>query len=396
MMGDLPKSSPRPELSQALFDSPKIHSLYLHIPFCFHKCHYCDFYSIVDSPEANNRQGLFLSALLKELAYRSQQVVLRPHTLFIGGGTPTFLQPALWEQLLTRLHELKLLDNLVEFTVEANPETVTPELMRLLKQGGVNRISMGAQSFQPDLLKTLERWHDPASVALAVDHARQAGIDNINLDLIFAIPGQTLPQLDADLDALLSLQPDHVSCYNLTFEPGTAMLEKLKQGKVHKLDEDLEKEMYQRVIDRLAQAGFEHYEISNWAGKGGPCEHNLHYWANDHWLGLGPAAASHVNGWRWKNVPHLGQYLAHTGQPAVMDVEHLPSDRQIGEVLMMGLRLRQGVKRSWLSQHLPPADPRHAVIDDLLGLDMLALTPTHLHLTQRGLFVADAVIARLL
>ncbi len=396
MMGDLPKSSPRLELSQAFSDSPKIHALYLHIPFCYHKCHYCDFYSIVDSPEANNRQSLFLSALLAELTYRSHQAVLRPHTVFIGGGTPTFLQPALWEQLLNRLHELHVLDDVVEFTVEANPETVTLDLMRLLKQGGVNRISMGAQSFQPELLKTLERWHDPASVALAMKHARQAGMDNINLDLIFAIPGQTLAQLDADLDALLALQPDHVSCYNLTFEQGTALLEKFKQGRVQKLDEDLEKAMYQRVMERLAQAGFQHYEISNWAGRGGPCRHNLHYWANDYWLGLGPAAASHVSGWRWKNLPHLGQYLTHQGEPPVTDVEHLPVERQMGEALMMGLRLREGVKRDWLRQHLPADDARHAAIDELVQLDMLAWSPTHLHLTPRGLFVADAVIARLL
>ncbi|NJL31089.1 MAG: radical SAM family heme chaperone HemW [Phycisphaerales bacterium] len=300
---DPTKSSPHLKLSQAFFDSPRINAVYVHIPFCFHKCHYCDFYSIVDSPGPNNRQPQFLDTLILELHRRSGQLHLRPHTLFVGGGTPTYLAPPLWTRFLSSFHEHRILDEVAEFTVEANPETVTSALLDQLVHGGVNRISMGAQSFQPDLLKTLERWHDPASVAHACNLARQAGIRNLNLDLIFAIPGQTMAQLDADLDALLTLEPQHLSCYGLTYEPGTALLEKLQLGRVQRLDEDLEKVMFEHVITRLTWAGYEQYEISNFALPGQQCQHNLHYWANDNWLGLGPAAASHVNGYRWKNAP---------------------------------------------------------------------------------------------
>jgi len=425
------KSSPEIALPQQLFapGASTISALYIHIPFCFHKCHYCDFYSLVDDPtKTGDRQPLFLQALCRELRLRAGQTALRPRTLFIGGGTPTFLRIDLWEQFLQELRELHILDHLEEFTVEANPETVTAPLLQLLRDAGVNRLSMGAQSFQPGLLKMLERWHDPRNVGHAVALARAAGFTRINLDLIFATPGQTLDMLEDDLTQALALQPDHLSCYGLTYEPQTALFHRLQQGLVQRTEEDLELAMYAQVIARLAAARFEHYEISNWAAPPGNrsnksltpsanpkskiqnpksptspdnrCLHNMLYWTNAHWLGCGPSAASHVQGWRWKNEPHLGHYLdhtaAHAGLPPIMDIEHLPPDRRIGEQLMLGLRLREGLEISWLDQHIPPHHPRRAVLAELLALDMLAYSPTHLHLTARGLPVADTVIAKLL
>lgn len=350
--------------------------------------------------DQKDRQAAFTNALCAELRFHAQRTPLRPRTIFVGGGTPTLLRPALWERLLGAMRDASVLDEVEEFTVEANPETVTAELMALLAAGGVNRVSMGAQSFQPALLKALERWHEPASVGRAMAVTRAAGIANVNLDLIFAIPGQTLDLLDADLDAALALRPTHLSCYNLTYEPNTAMTAKLRLGRIRPIEEDLEAQMYERVLDRLAAAGFEQYEISNWAAReenaSFRCAHNLAYWRNLNWLALGPSASGHVDGYRWKNEAHLGRYIAGAPTPPRVDEERLPPERRVGETLMMGLRLREGVERAWLDAHLPPDDPRRTTIDELVSLGFLEHAADRLRLTRRGLFVADPVIAKLL
>lgn len=382
----------------------RIDGLYLHIPFCFHKCHYCDFFSIVDHtspatgphPRGEDHQARFVSRLIKELEWRYRQEPLRPRTIFVGGGTPTLLRPPLWQRLLNALHACVDMTGVQEFTVEANPETVWPPLVEILVAGGVNRASIGAQSFHPTLLHTLERWHDPANVGRAVSVARTAGITNINLDLIFAIPGQTLAMLDNDLDAAMALGPDHLSCYGLTYEPHTALTARRHTGKITPVDQDLERLMFERVMDRLDQAGFEHYEISNWARPGRHCQHNLIYWRNQNWLALGPSAASHVDGHRWKNQPHLGRYLSQEPQPPMIDHEHLAPERRFGEGLMLMLRLRQGVPRQWLDDHLPHTDPRRTTIGQLVESGLLQWCDGHLGLTRDGLFVADAVISQLL
>lgn len=376
-----------------------IEALYLHVPFCFHKCHYCDFYSLAQTPDPDAQEA-FVVRVLEELTHRRQHLDLRPRTIFVGGGTPTLLGPAAWRHLLNSMTDLDLLREVVEFTVEANPETVTDELARTLAAGGVNRMSLGAQSFHRPLLKTLERWHEPENVARAVGVLREAGIDNLNLDLIFAIPGQTLASLRADLEAAIGLQPMHLSCYGLTYEPQTAMTQRLKLGQVTAIEEDVERAMYEMVLDHLGGAGFEQYEVSNWARTSGSesrrCLHNLAYWTNRNWLGIGPSAASHVDGYRWKNQPSISRYMEQSPEPPTMDHEHLPPERRVGEELMLRLRLREGVPLTWLAEHLAADYPRHAVIAELISIEMLQRTQTHLRLTRRGLLVADAVIAKLL
>ena len=403
---------PQPLQADSHRGSPVIEAIYFHVPFCFHKCHYCDFYSIVDSHDPASkeaasptmppaRQQPFLDRMLAELHYRASQAAFKPRTIFVGGGTPTLLSPSLWQHWLKVMREAGILENVIEFTVEANPETVTAELMEVLANGGVNRVSLGAQSFNPTLLKVLERWHDPSAVGRAVQIVRNAGIGNINLDLIFAIPGQTMDMLDADLDTALSLGPTHLSCYSLIFEPNTAMAQRMKMGRIAPVDEEVERAMYARVIERLAAAGFKHYEVSNWAQGTGTsssraCEHNLLYWRNANWLGIGPGAASHVDGFRWKNEPHLGRYLALAPEPPTVDHEHLPADQSLGEQLMLRLRLLDGVSIDWLRSHLPERDARYSVIDDMIRIGMLERTATHIRLTREGLFIADAVLAKLL
>ncbi|GAB4197789.1 MAG: radical SAM family heme chaperone HemW [Phycisphaeraceae bacterium] len=395
-------------------DGQAVHALYLHVPFCFHKCHYCDFFSLVEPKGRPDRQTAFTRALIAELEHAKAHYRLDPQTLFIGGGTPTLLRTTLWMDLLSAIRRLGILDTVREFTVEANPETVTPELAHVLAEGGVNRVSMGAQSFNPQHLKTLERWHDPDTVPRAVACLREAGINNLNLDLIFAIPGQSLDDLDRDLNHALALDPTHLSCYSLIFEPNTPLTQKMKLGRISPVGEELERIMYERVMDRLDEAGYEHYEISNWAkrvsGIASPqmdainpptqpdtrCLHNLAYWHNRNWLGLGPSAASHINGKRWKNEPHLGRYIDHAPTPPTCDHEHLPERQRLGEQIMLGLRLRQGLPKSWVHEHIQIDDPRHAVIRELIDLGMLEYTPTHLRLSRQGLFLADSVIAKLL
>ena len=412
-----------------------IQSLYIHVPFCFHKCHYCDFYSLAPTSHSSDglgaiqakltmthesslpvgavvddpRYGPFLDRLVEEIELRVGQCSLSPKTLFIGGGTPTLLPRSMWVTLLETLRTQNVLVRCHEFTVEANPETVNTELFQLLADGGVNRISIGAQSFQPQLLKALERWHEPAKVVRAVDLARGAGIENVNLDLIFAIPGQTLAMVEADLDAALALEPDHLSCYNLTYEPNTAMTQRLKQGQVQPIDEALEAAMYSLILDKLAAGGFEHYEVSSWARRFGDkdsvddvipkawrCNHNLVYWHNKNWLGMGPSAASHMNGRRWKNQPHLGRYLSNQPHPPVIDDEQLTADQQVGETFMLGLRLLEGIHSEWVHAHVQPDDTRGQAISRMVDLGLLEWTHTHLRLTRRGLFVADTVLAELL
>lgn len=407
-----------PQLAQ----NTQVDALYLHLPFCFHKCHYCDFFSIVE-PQGQEapRQEAFTQALIAEIQARAEQAPIRPKTLFAGGGTPTFLRVELWEKLLDAMDQLGIIDpdRQQEFTVEANPETVTPELMRTLVAGGVNRVSIGAQSFNRDSLKALERWHDPESVPRTVAICRAVGITNYSLDLIFAIPGQTLAMLENDLDALLALEPTHLSTYGLTYEPNTPLTAKLRVGQVNAIDEHLERDMYQLVITKLEAAGYEHYEVSNWAlsesigrvkresvedsplstfplNSPYPCQHNLAYWHNKNWLGVGPSAASHIDGKRWRNAPNLSKYLAGSPTPPTQDHEELAPNGRFVEQLMLGLRLREGIDADWFDNHPDRRDDQRETMNEWIGLDLIQRTDGRLRLTRKGLFVADSVIAKLL
>jgi oxygen-independent coproporphyrinogen III oxidase len=328
-----------------------VRSLYIHVPFCFHKCHYCDFYSLVDT---RDRQGPFVERLIRELAALAPWSGGVPlETIFVGGGTPSLLRVDLWGRLLRALGERFDLSMMGargpgEFTVECNPETVTPELMGTLAAGGVNRVSIGAQSFEARHLKTLERWHDPENVARSLSLARDAGIGRQNVDLIFGIPGQTPGEWAADLERALTLGTGHLSCYNLTYEPGTAMTARLARGEFRASEEDAEVAMYAHTLARLREAGFARYEVSNYARPGEEARHNLAYWRQEQWLAAGPAAAAHVRGWRWKNVPRLDDYLGFDdeGFAPVTDLEAPDRARALAERIMTGLRLEEGLDRA--------------------------------------------------
>ncbi len=372
---------------------------YLHVPFCFHKCHYCDFYSIVDRED---RQARFTDRLIAEIQAWSPCFSRSPQTLFVGGGTPTLLAPELWKRLLKAVKRFMHGGPQSEFTVEANPETVTDQLLAILADGGVSRLSIGAQSFKARHLKTLERWHEIDNVARAMERARQAGITNLNLDLIFAIPGQTLEDWLSDLRAALSLRPTHLSCYALTYEPNTPLHKKAESGRVVRCDEQLEMAMYQATIETLSRAGYDHYEISNFAlmktqnenPKSFRCQHNLNYWHNENWLAFGPSAAGHVDGLRWKNVARLADYLDSTGPSPAEEIEQLDEERSIGEQIMLRLRLTEGIERAWIEPRLNRW--RREKIDAQIERGLLECTDTHLRLTRPGMLLADSVIGELL
>ncbi len=340
---------------------PPVASLYIHVPFCFHKCHYCDFYSLVDT---RDRQGAFVDRLVRELAALAPLSAGEPlRTIFVGGGTPSLLRVELWDRLLAAMAELFDLSRMQrrvgdppgqtgppheapgEFTVECNPETVTPELMSVLATGGVNRVSLGAQSFEARHLKTLERWHDPANVARAIDLARAAGIERQSLDLIYAIPGQTIQDWERDLDRAVSMGTTHVSAYNLTYEPNTAMTARKNRGEFAPLPEELEIEMFELAATRLRAAGLSRYEVSNYAVPGEEAQHNLAYWRQEQWLAAGPSASAHVRGMRWKNTPRLDDYLSidDAGFAPIVDFEGADAARALRERIMTGLRLREGL-----------------------------------------------------
>ncbi|MDX2017518.1 MAG: radical SAM family heme chaperone HemW, partial [Planctomycetota bacterium] len=330
-------------------------SLYIHVPFCFHKCHYCDFYSIVDT---RDRQEAFTDRLIRELIAQAP-LAHGPHntpaplrTIFVGGGTPSLLRPDLWQRILTTLHahyDLSLMPASTqgdgEFTVECNPETVTPELLAILRAGGVNRVSIGAQSFNPAHLKTLERWHDPENVPKALELARATGIARQSIDLIYAIPGQTLADLERDLARALTLGTTHLSAYSLTYEPNTAMTARKNRGEFAPIDEDLDADMAELVFTTLRAAGLDRYEISNFARPGDESRHNLAYWRQEFWLACGPSASGHIAGHRWKNVPRLDDYLSMDDAGFTAARDHEPPDprRALSERLMTGLRLREGL-----------------------------------------------------
>jgi oxygen-independent coproporphyrinogen-3 oxidase len=366
---------------------------YVHVPFCAHHCGYCDFAVAVGQEHERDR---YVDALACELERLGGPQPVR--TLFLGGGTPSHLSA----QQLTRLFEHLLhwlpLQPGHEFSIEANPNSLDADKVRVLADHGVNRVSLGAQSFDPDLLRVLERDHAPADVPRAVEMLHRR-IDNVSLDLIFGVPGQTTAQWEADLRQTLALKPSHVATYGLTFERGTRLWKQQQHGQVRQLAEDAELEMYNRGIDVLESAGFEHYELSNFARPGFRCRHNETYWANHAYFGFGMGAAQYVEGTRTLNVRNLAGYLkrALARQPTHFQTETLPPLERALETASLQLRRGDGIAR------LPFREQTGFDLDELLGTTLnehadaglLADDGACVKLTRRGKSVADAVIATL-
>jgi oxygen-independent coproporphyrinogen-3 oxidase len=367
-----------------------VRHLYVHLPFCAHRCGYCDFVTAVGRED---QHGAYVDALLAELELERGVLAAEVETVFLGGGTPTFTEPGALECLLAALPDAE------EVTVEANPETVTPELSRLLSRNRVSRVSLGAQSFRPALLRVLERQAQPEDVRRAVYVLRDAGFDNISLDLIYGIPGQTAADLAADLAEALALEPEHLSCYELEAKPGTRFTH--AHGAELERQADSMESYFERVVETLTAAGYRWYETANFcrleAGRDLRARHNLGYWLGRDYLGLGVGAVSTIQGLRRRNTPRLGRYLAALadGRGPERDLEPLDEDVRRRERLLLGLRLDEPLRLAELDGALDR--------DALARLEQLGLaeragangTET-LVLTSRGRFLGGGVTADLL
>jgi oxygen-independent coproporphyrinogen-3 oxidase len=373
--------------------SGPVRHLYVHLPFCAHRCGYCDFVTLVGREE---QHGAYVDALLAELALEQELLEDRVETTFLGGGTPTFTAPV---QLARLLDALPPAD---ELTVEANPETVTPALAHLLRAGGVNRISLGAQSFQPQLLSVLERRARPEDVRRAVHTLRDAGFDNVSLDLIYGIPGQSASDLERDLAEAVALAPEHLSCYELEAKPGTRFTH-AHGDELERQDEAMEG-YFEQVVDALTGAGYRWYETANFCltgdragGRDLRARHNLAYWWGRDYLGIGIGAVSTVAGLRRRNLPGLGGYLRQlaSGTPPPREVEELDEPTLARERLMLGLRLDEPLALRAVEDALDREAAERLASRGLVELRADNGRST-LALTRRGRFLGGGVTVELL
>jgi len=370
-------------------------ALYLHVPFCLGKCRYCDFYSV---PFSNDVAGAYLKAAAAELRLTADCLALPLSTVFVGGGTPTVLGPALLDRLLELVSDL--IDDQTEVTVEANPCTIGREIVRTLSASGVNRVTLGAQSFNIDELRVLGRLGRPEHVYQAVTLLRDGGVKNIGLDLIYAIPGQTHASWMSSLAKALDLAPAHLSCYALSFEPGTPIHADLLAGRAAEMDDSAQKACYEAAIEAAAAGGMEHYEISNFARPGMQCRHNLTYWHNEPYLGIGPAAASYLAGTRRTNLPDLQAYTTALldGRLPPCTAERLTGRQATAEALMLALRLIQGVDRKGFKSCFGE-DPVEAFPTSMARygqMGAMIITPSQVRLSAEYLFVSDVILADIL
>jgi oxygen-independent coproporphyrinogen III oxidase len=368
---------------------PPPRAAYVHVPFCRRRCGYCNFTLVAGRDDLI---GDYLRAIEIELQNLGEPREV--DTLFFGGGTPTHLPPESFRQLISTVHRWFPLAEGYEFSVEANPADTNSEMLDMLAASGVNRLSLGGQSFDAAKLRLLERDHSDDQLREAVRRAKEK-IASVSLDLIFGVPGETLPIWQADLAAALALEPDHISTYGLTFERGTAFWSRLIEGELGRLDEELERAMYAAAIDTLTSAGFEHYEVSNFAQPGHRCRHNEVYWAGESYFAVGPGAARYVHGRREMNHRSTTTYLKRVlaGESPVAESETLdPADRA-REMLVFGLRRLEGIERAAFAARTGYG------IDTLVGEPLARMTELGLleddghrvRLTREGLFVSDAI-----
>jgi putative oxygen-independent coproporphyrinogen III oxidase len=364
--------------------------IYVHVPFCLTRCGYCDFnaYAGLDALKPSYLEALFQEVELAAPAWHGEEFV----SVFLGGGTPTTMEPADLKALLAHLRDRFALTRQAEVTIEANPDTVDEASLRALLEAGYDRLSMGAQSFDPSVLKALERIHQPASVRRAMAAARRAGYANVNLDLIYGAEGESADSWERTLHETAGLAPEHVSAYALTIEPATPLGRKVAAGVSPEPDPDLQAEMFQVACDVLRDAGYRHYEVSNWAKPGYECAHNLGYWERRPYVGLGAGAHSYRDDTRWWNVrpPETYMEMVERGELPIGGSESLePSDAYLEEVFLK-LRILEGVPASWFEeQRYEPFVASGLLVDDLGQLvpterGMMLLNELVLGLTSEG------------
>jgi oxygen-independent coproporphyrinogen III oxidase len=369
-------------------------SVYVHVPFCVHRCGYCDFTLVAGK---DHLADSYLDALELELRAISSRPTIK--TLFVGGGTPTQVTEERLSQLLRLLENSFEFDSNIEFSVEANPIGFTPEKLKVLKDAGCNRISLGVQSFDADVLATLERDHRLEDINCCVEMVRSE-IDNISLDLIFAVPGQSSELWNQTLQTAIDLAPQHLSTYGLTFEKGTSFWTRREHGALEQLGDEDERAMYASAMSKLESADFQQYEISSFARPGYKCEHNQVYWGGAAYWGFGPGAASFLRGHRILNHRSVTTWLKKTlaGKSAVSEDELLSVEDRARELLVLSLRRIAGVDKSEFEQRTGMTIESLAAesIEQLANDGLIEPTETGYRLTMNGRFLADTVAGELL
>jgi oxygen-independent coproporphyrinogen-3 oxidase len=359
--------------------------LYIHIPFCLQICPYCSFYKDLAGP---GKADPLVEAVIREAELFGNRCA--PRTVFIGGGTPTALSVTQLERLFAGLQRHLDFTNTEEFTIEMNPATVTARKAELLRGFGVNRVSMGVQSWDPDLLKVLGRVHDADQVRRSFAILRETGFDNLNLDLIYGVPGQSLAQWEDSIRQTVALGPEHISAYCLTYEEDTEYFERMTRGEFR---EDVESDagFFERGAEMLSAAGYGQYEISNYARPGRECRHNLAYWEGADYLGLGPSAWSTIGERRWQNVPDTAAYVqaVQAGVRPLRNEEILPATTREAEKIAFGLRMNAGIDPARLAA-------RHDLVTGLREEGLLEDHGPRVRLTPRGRLLADEIAAELM
>lgn len=383
--------------------------IYIHIPFCASRCVYCGFYSTT----LKNRYHEYVDCLLEEFRLRRDYLTDEPvETLYLGGGTPSQLPveelrrlvnavlspaPSSLSPLHSPLHSP--LSTPLEKTIECNPDDITPEYARVLAEIGVNRVSMGVQSFDDRRLKFLNRRHTADQIPKAVDCLRRAGIANVSIDLMFGFPDETIEEWSDDLQRAVELDVEHISAYSLMYEEGTPLYRMLQEGRVREVDEEVSRGMYEMLIDRLTAAGYEHYEISNFARAGFRSRHNSSYWRAVPYLGLGAAAHSYDGCSRQWNVSDVSLYINKVREGTVpFEREELTPEDRYNDMVTTAMRTREGISIDWSKEHCGETLTSHLLHEarPLEGRGLVTIADDHVALTRKGLFVSDDVMSDLI
>ena len=370
--------------------------IYIHIPFCKQRCSYCAFYSTT----LYNIRDRYVDALCKEITMRKEYAGRATiETIYLGGGTPSTLTMEQLHKICNTIYSTHKVSSTAEVTIECNPDDLTPEFLAQLKQLPFNRISMGVQSFNDTQLKRLGRRHNADKAREAVHNARAAGYENISIDLIFALPGSTITEWEHDLDSAIALRPDHLSAYNLTYEEGTPLHRALERGDFAELGEEENIEQFQMLIAKLKEAGYRHYEISNFALPGRESRHNSSYWNDTPYIGCGAAAHSYDGMSRQWNIADIKEYIAgiESGTPS-FEIEHLSEEERYNDTILTRLRTTDGLPLAWMKEKFCDKLNRHMqrAAEKEIALGNLKEENGSLSLTEKGIFISDAVIRELI
>ena len=383
--------------SQHIFNiKQQMAGIYIHIPFCKQRCSYCAFYSTT----LYNIRERYVDALCKEIAMRKEYAANAPiETIYFGGGTPSTLTLEQLQKICNTIYDVHSVSPTAEVTIECNPDDLTPEFLTQLRRLPFNRISMGVQSFNDTQLKRLGRRHNAEKARQAVKNAREAGYDNISIDLIFALPGSNLSDWEHDLENAIALRPDHLSAYNLTYEEGTPMHRALERGDFAELSEEENVEQFQMLIAKLKEAGYRHYEISNFALPGRESRHNSNYWNDTPYIGCGAAAHSYNGTSRQWNIADIQEYIKgiESSTPN-FEIEELTEEERYNDTILTRLRTAKGIPLGWMKERFSEKLYNYLLrsAEKEIALGNLKEEDGHLSLTEKGIFISDAVIRELI